>query len=566
LAFFPYTVGLFTAVRQQGLHYVWGRDVRRGPEDSEQSKAFMRQTALLENEVREREKVENIRLAAIVHSSSEAIVSSTEAGLITVWNPAAEKIFGYSADEAVGRHSSLLTPPHLLAEYREWVARVQQGESIVGQETIRQRKDGTLIDVLLSASPLLSSEGTLLGFMALFQDITQRKKTARALQEKEERLSLAVDLARMGMWDLELPKGPFYASGRCLEIFAVNPSHAVDYAKSWRQSLHPADRGRISAALAKALQEQSGYDVEYRIVWPDGSIHWVSAKGKILRDDKGKPCRLLGVATDITERKNAEEALRKSQEQLSQKNQDLEEKVRERTARLQEALTDLEQFSYSIVHDLRAPLRTMSQFAHLVQAHLGEKLDPMSKDFLGNITAGASRADQLIEDVLAYSRIARGELKLSPVDLASVTRQVVQAYPNLQPSQADIEIQIPETFVWGNAAALTQCIANLLSNAVKFVAPGVRPHLRTWTEIRGDKTRFSVRDNGIGIDPVYLSRLWDVFERAATDEHYEGTGIGLSIVRKAVERMCGTVGVESEPGRGSTFWFQLRNATPTQGG
>ncbi|MDB6033534.1 MAG: sensor signal transduction histidine kinase [Verrucomicrobiales bacterium] len=526
----------------------------------------MRQTAELENEVREREKVENIRLAAIVHSSSEAIVSSTEAGLITVWNPAAEKIFGYSADEAVGRHSSLMTPPHLLAEYREWVARVQQGASIVGQETIRQRKDGTLIDVLLSASPLLSSEGTLLGFMALFQDITERKKTARALQEKEERLSLAVDLARMGMWDLELPKGPFYASARCLEIFAVNPSHAVDYAKCWRQSLHPADRGRISAALAKALQEQSGYDVEYRIVWPDDSIHWVSAKGKILRDDKGKPCRLLGVATDITERKNAEEALRKTQEQLSQKNQELEEKVRERTARLQEALTDLEQFSYSIVHDLRAPLRTMSQFAHLVQAHLGEKLDPMSKEFLGNITAGASRADQLIEDVLAYSRIARGELKLSPVDLASVTRQVVQAYPNLQSSQADIEIQIPETFVWGNAAALTQCIANLLSNAVKFVAPGVRPHLRAWTEIQGGQTRFSVRDNGIGIDPVYLSRLWDVFERAATDEHYEGTGIGLSIVRKAVERMCGTVGVESEPGRGSTFWFQLRNAPPTQGG
>ena len=436
----------------------------------------MKQSRELEDELRDPEKVENARLAAIVHSSSEAIVSSTEAGLITVWNPAAEKMFGYSAEEAVGRHSSFLTPPHLQHQYREWVARAQQGESIVGYETIRQRKDGILIDVLLSASSLRSSEGTLLGFMALFQDITQRKATERALQEKEARLSLAVDLARMGMWDLELPKGAFYVSDRCLEIFSVKRDQAADYAKHWRHSLHPADRERMFAALARALHEQSGYDEEYRIVWADGSVHWVSAKGKILRDHQGKPCRLIGVATDITERKHAEESLRETQEQLSQKNQELEERVRERTARLQEALTDLEQFSYSIVHDLRAPLRTMSQFAYLVQAHSGDKLDPMSQDFLKQITDGASRADQLIQDVLAYSRIARGELKLSPVDLADVVRQVVQAYPNLQSSQADIELQVPASLVLANAAALTQCVANLLSNAVKFVAEGTRPH------------------------------------------------------------------------------------------
>jgi signal transduction histidine kinase len=114
--------------------------------------------------------------------------------------------------------------------------------------------------------------------------------------------------------------------------------------------------------------------------------------------------------------------------------------------------------------------------------------------------------------------------------------------------------------VMGHAAALTQCVANLLSNAVKFVEPGTRPHLKITAETRGNETRFSVQDNGIGIDRAYLSRIWGVFERASTDQQYEGTGIGLSIVRKAIERMGGTVGVESEPGRGSTFWFQLKNA------
>jgi signal transduction histidine kinase len=146
------------------------------------------------------------------------------------------------------------------------------------------------------------------------------------------------------------------------------------------------------------------------------------------------------------------------------------------------------------------------------------------------------------------------------VNLADVERQVVQAYPNLQPSRVDLQVEVPDTLVLGNVAALIQCISNLLGNAVKFVRPGLRPFVQIRTQTIGDQTRLSIQDNGIGIETEHLNRIWGVFERAATEDHYEGTGIGLSIVRKAIERMGGTVGVESEPGQGSTFWFQLKNA------
>jgi signal transduction histidine kinase len=272
---------------------------------------------------------------------------------------------------------------------------------------------------------------------------------------------------------------------------------------------------------------------------------------------------MIGVLSDITRRKQAETSLSEAREELQLKNQELEKKVHERTAQLQEALGDLEHFAYGIAHDLRGPLRRMSQFAYLVQAQSGDRMDPTSKDFLDQIIAGGRRADTLINDVLAYSRIGRTDLKLEPVDLAALVRQVVQDYPALESSAVDFETYLPTTFVLGQPAPLTQCISNLLGNAVKFVAPGTRPHIVIGTELKGNRTRFYVRDNGIGIDRRNLDRIWKVFERVPQDDNYEGTGIGLSIVRKAIERMGGTVGVESEPGRGSTFWFELKTSELT---
>jgi signal transduction histidine kinase len=318
-----------------------------------------------------------------------------------------------------------------------------------------------------------------------------------------------------------------------------------------------------------------------------------------------------------------EQALRESERQLREWNTDLERRVAERTASLEETISDLEDFSHSITHDLRAPLRAIRSFAQI----LGEEClacgRSKAQEHILRITSAAARMDRLIQDVLQYSRLARSELRLSPVDVQELLRGIIESYPAFQPPQVDIEIKAPLPRMLGNEAALTQCFSNLLGNAIKFVSPGTRPQVRVWAERGGDpkaenrnpekgrspesengdertpaepevlpasdsqspvtlyasrithqsppssshpapqiSTLPSVRlwfaDNGVGIPKEAQERIFKMFQRL--DKSYDGTGVGLTVVRKAVEKMGGKVGLESEPGRGSRFWVELKAA------
>jgi signal transduction histidine kinase len=232
--------------------------------------------------------------------------------------------------------------------------------------------------------------------------------------------------------------------------------------------------------------------------------------------------------------------------------------VEARTAKLRETIEELEGFSYSITHDLRAPLRAMQTFSAILDEESGPQLTPTSRDYLRRIMNASQRMDHLIRDVLAYSRVLRTELRLHPLDLPALIEGIVQSYPNLQPEKAEVRIEGEFCTVLGNEAALTQCVSNLLTNGAKFVAPGVFPRIRIWSERKGNRVRVWFEDNGIGIDPQYKDRIFSLFQRL--NKEYDGTGLGLSIVRKAVERMGGTVGVESERGVGSRFWLELQSA------
>jgi signal transduction histidine kinase len=267
-----------------------------------------------------------------------------------------------------------------------------------------------------------------------------------------------------------------------------------------------------------------------------------------------------------------EQALRESERQLREWNTDLERRVAERTASLEETISDLEDFSHSITHDLRAPLRAIRSFAQI----LGEEClacgRPKAQEHIHRITSAAARMDRLIQDVLQYSRLARSELRLSPVNVQELLRGIIESYPAFQPPQVEIQINGPLPRLLGNEAALTQCFSNLLGNALKFVAPGTRPQVRVWAErVGGPKAetqdsqpaipstvRLSFADNGIGIPKDAHERIFKMFQRL--DKSYDGTGVGLTVVRKAVEKMGGKVGLESEPGRGSRFWIELKTA------
>jgi len=358
------------------------------------------------------------RLAAIVESSDDVIISKDLNGIIASWNKGAERIFGYTADEVIGKPVTILMPPDRLNEEPGILDRVRRGERIDHYETVRRRKDGALIHISLAVSPIRDSKGNVIGASKVARDITER------VRAKEE----------------------------------------------------------------------------------------------------------------------------------------LEKTVAERTASLREAIAQMEEFSYSVSHDLRAPVRAMQGYAHAVLEDYGDRLDETVRDYLGRIMQSGSRMDRLIQDVLTYSRVSRTEMKLQPVDLDQLVRSILQQYPEFESSRAKITIARKLPSVLGHEPSLTQVISNLLSNAVKFVSPGTKPEVLIRSEVHGAQIRLWVEDNGIGIKPQYQSRLFGMFERIHPEERYEGTGIGLAIVRKATERMDGKVGVESDGIHGSRFWIQLAAA------
>ncbi|MCL4471010.1 MAG: ATP-binding protein [Gammaproteobacteria bacterium] len=237
---------------------------------------------------------------------------------------------------------------------------------------------------------------------------------------------------------------------------------------------------------------------------------------------------------------------------------ELEKRVAERTADLAATNQELEAFSYSVSHDLRAPLRAMQGFAQALEEDYGAKLSSTGREYVQRIVAAARRMDILIQDLLAYSRLSRADMPLKPVGLAAAVKEALaQLDGEIRQSGAQVAAAPSLPQVTGHLPTLTQVIANLVDNAIKFVPPGTTPSVKVWTEERGGRVRLWVEDNGIGISPEHQARIFRVFERLHGVETYPGTGIGLAIVHKGAERMGGEAGVESMLGKGSRFWVEL---------
>jgi PAS domain S-box-containing protein len=290
----------------------------------------------------------------------------------------------------------------------------------------------------------------------------------------------------------------------------------------------------------------------------DGSRFWASGVTTAIRGGDGSLQGFVKILRDRTAQKTLEEELRRV-------NTTLETRIRERTEDLEDALKEMAAFSYSIAHDLRAPLRAMTGFAQVLSEECSQELGEEGRDYAAKISEAARKMNQMIDDLLTYSRLTRTDILCHPLNPEVVLDLVLRRLGSeIRQKDAQVTVVRPLPIVLAHEITLEQVLINLISNALKFVAPGVKPQIRIWGEEHPEWMRISVEDNGIGIPPEYRKKIFEIFERLHPEGNYPGTGIGLAIVNRAVERMRGRVGVEAaRSGTGSCFWVELRKvATP----
>ncbi len=594
---------------------------------------------------------------------------------IILWGQGAEGLYGFSQAEALGRVSHELLKTQFPQPLDQIRAELMSRGNWQG-ELIHQSKEGMTRVVLSQWVLHRDTQGQPIAILETNRDITERKQVEAALNASEQRLRLAQQIACIGTFEWNIQTGVNTWTPELETLYGLPPGGFSGTQSAWENLVHPDDRARAVQLVERAFETGMPAEGEWRVAWPDGSLHWLAGRWQVFRDAAGQPLRMTGVNIDITARKQAEAALRESERQfraladsipnlawwansdgyitwynqrwyeytgttpeqmkgwgwqsvhdpellpqvlerwrgsiatgepfemefplrgangrfrwfltrvmpvrdaqgkvvrwfgtntdvteqrevrevLARSNEELESKVQERTVKLRELVGELEHFSYTITHDIRSPLRAMQAFAQLMlETSCADCANRISTDYLKRIMTAAGRMDALITDALNYSKVVRTELTLEPVDVGALLHDMLDTYPNLQPPNAEISLAGEFPPVLGNAAALTQCFSNLLGNAVKFVAPGTRPRVRIWAETRDDCVRLWFEDNGIGIPQEYQAHIFDMFYRG--ERTYEGTGIGLALVRKNTERMGGKVGVESEPGKGSRFWLELQ--------
>jgi len=481
-------------------------------------------------------------LAALIESADDAIISKTLEGIITSWNKGAERIFGYTADEVIGKPVTILIPADHENEEPAILARLRAGERIEHYETVRVRKDGRRIDISLTVSPIKGPNGTIIGASKIARDITEQRQARKALDAANARLKLALIASRLGDWSWDAKTDVVTLSETALRIFDVEPGTITTWI-DMRNLVHEEDRERARVAVDSALADHSDYDIEYRVQRADGSEGWISAKGQGIYDEDGTVIGMLGFVQDISQRKAAEAETERLYRQA------------EESSRLKE------EFLATISHELRTPLSAILGWARMLR--LGQLSPDNTAKALDTIERNARAQAQLIDDLLDVSRIITGKLRMDvrPSDPNSFIDAAVEAVRpaadakgvRVQKVMDTASVSIP-----GDPVRLQQVVWNLLSNAIKFTPRGGRVQIRS--ERVNSHLEIVVSDTGQGISSDFLPHVFDRFRQAdqKTSRLHGGMGLGLSIVRHLVELHGGTVSATSGgEGQGATFTVTL---------
>lgn len=484
------------------------------------------------------ERVASEYLAAIVRSSEDAILSKDCHAVVTSWNEGAARLYGYTAEEMIGQPVATIIPGELAGEELRIVARVLAGERIDHYETVRVRKDGSRIPVSLTASPILGPDGDIVGVSALARDIS---RTRAALEGAEQRFRSAFNDAPIGMSVFSVAPGSF---GQVEQINAamerlLGYSAAELNAMSPGDLTHPDDAERERPLLEElASGKRDSYEIEKRNRHKDGHWIWLYVSTSMLRDEE-PPRFAIGHVLDISERKEAEQELAQAQQNLERSN------------------AELDQFAYVASHDLKEPLILLSAYARMLEERHQEAFDDEGRTFIGHIRGEAARMKAMVDDLLDYSRLETRAAEVEAVDLNEALENARRTLaPRLEETGGTVEREGSLPTVKGTPSQFERLFRNLLSNGVKFHGDAP-PAVRVSSRQADGEWLVCVRDNGIGIDPSKAERVFDVFQRLHSQERYSGTGMGLAICKRIVERHGGRIWVEPGKDGGSSFNFTL---------
>jgi len=492
-----------------------------------------------------------LRSRTTLSTLSEAVILSDAEGNLLEANPAARVLLDIPEDAY----------PNLLAEggwdvFDEggapFPARdmpiahvVRTGEPVRGVIQEVRFPDGRRMWVSVNAQPVADHPGAAPhAVVASVVDITERRRAEQALREREAQLRQAQQIAHVGDWYWEPASGTIEWSDELYRIFGHAPQAFAPTFEEYLSQVHPEDRESVREQIGEALAERRAYEVVHRILRPDGEVRHVYGRGEVIFDDRGEVSSFQGTAQDTTEQERNRQALQRYARELEGRN------------------AELEQFAYVASHDLQEPLRMVSSFLQLLQRRYAGRLDDTADEYIGFAVDGAKRMQALIQDLLAYSRVGSRGKPFQRVDLARVMEDVLTDLgPAIRETEARVEVDgLPA--IDADPTQMRQLLQNLVGNALKFRGP--EPPVVHVRAMRGPafgtgpgEWRISVNDNGIGIAPEHRERIFQIFQRLHTRDEYDGTGIGLAICKRIVERHGGRIWVDTADEGGAAFHFTL---------
>jgi PAS domain S-box-containing protein len=502
-------------------------------------------TAGIARDITERKRMEaalqksELRYRAIVESTTDLICRFLPDTTLTFVNEAYCRYFGQTRDQLVGTRFLALIPETDWAGVQGHVASVMRDRKPVTYSHEVITPQGDIRWQQWTDSTILNEDGDVVELQSVGRDITELKHIEEALKESQRRLSTAMRATKIGVWEWDMRTNKAYWSDENYRVLGLEPGGNEAKYANWAKCVHPDDLPAAEAKVSEAMQNRNELNIEFRVVWPDGSIHWINDIGSILADETGEPLGMYGIQMDVTERKLAEEERERLIGELEAKN------------------SELERFTYTVSHDLKSPVVTIKGFLGFIKQDIAAGNMERFHSDLERIGNAAQKMEQLLRDLLELSRIGRLMNPPKEIPFESLVRETLElVHGQIEACGAVVHVQPDLPVIHGDRPRLIEVLQNLLDNAAKYM--GDQPNPRIEIGQRGEENGrlvFYVKDNGMGVAPEHHERIFGLFNKL--DAQSEGTGVGLALVKRIIEFHGGRVWVEGDAGKGSTFLFTL---------